>query len=172
MRGVPVAQKAELVRPYLQRAGLLPPPPGDEACAAIPAIVQAAGERIKVAGDILDYADFFTPDAQLAYDDKAFDKRLRQPPEAAAVLTRFRDRLAAPGPFDAAALEQLLQRFITDEGIEIGQIIHALRVAITGKAVGFGMFDTMAILGRPRCLARIQRALTRCADQSTAPPAS
>ena len=37
--------------------------------------------------------------------------------------------------------------------------MHAVRVAVTGKAVGFGLFDTLAILGRERCLARIDRAL-------------
>ena len=41
---------------------------------------------------------------------------------------------------------------------QIGQIIHALRVAVTGKAVGFGMFETLAILGRERrCGASIGR---------------
>ena len=37
------------------------------------------------------------------------------------------------------------------EGIKIGQIIHAVRVAVTGKAVGFGLFETLAILGKERC---------------------
>ena len=37
--------------------------------------------------------------------------------------------------------------------------MHAVRVAVTGKAVGFGLFDTLAILGRERCLARIDRAV-------------
>ena len=46
-----------------------------------------------------------------------------------------------------------------EQGIKIGQIIHALRVAVTGKGVGFGMFETLAILGRDRVLARIGRAL-------------
>ena len=31
-----------------------------------------------------------------------------------------------------------------------------LRVAVTGKAVGFGMFETLEILGQQRCLARIE----------------
>ena len=31
----------------------------------------------------------------------------------------------------------------------------------TGKAVGFGMFDTLAILGKESCLARIDRALAK-----------
>ena len=38
-------------------------------------------------------------------------------------------------------------------------MIHALRVAVTGKAVGFGMFEILEILGRDSCLARIDRAL-------------
>jgi len=32
-------------------------------------------------------------------------------------------------------------------------------LAVTGKGVGLGMFDAMAILGRKSCLARIDRAL-------------
>jgi glutamyl-tRNA synthetase len=40
-------------------------------------------------------------------------------------------------------------------------LIHALRVAVTGKAVGAGMFETLVLLGRDRCLNRIDRALGR-----------
>jgi glutamyl-tRNA synthetase len=52
-----------------------------------------------------------------------------------------------------------MHEFIETEEIKVGQIIHALRVAVTGKAVGLGMFETLAILGRERCLGRIERAL-------------
>jgi glutamyl-tRNA synthetase len=63
-------------------------------------------------------------------------------------------------PFEAATLEQQLHDFVEQEQIKIGDIIHALRVAVTGKSVGFGMFETLAILGRERCLSRIGRALS------------
>ena len=49
----------------------------------------------------------------------------------------------------------------SSEGIKVEQIIHALRVAVTGKAVGFGLFETLAILGKEHCLARIAGALRR-----------
>ena len=62
-------------------------------------------------------------------------------------------------PFTAEQLERILHEFVAAEGIKIGDIVHAVRVAVTGKAVGFGLFDTLAILGRERCLARIDRAL-------------
>jgi glutamyl-tRNA synthetase len=77
------------------------------------------------------------------------------------LLAKFKDRLAAADPFDSSHLEPLLHDFVQAEGIQVGQIIHALRVALTGKAVGFGAFDALAILGKDRCLARIDRALKR-----------
>ena len=63
--------------------------------------------------------------------------------------------------FDAASLETLLCEYVEERGVKLGQVIHALRVAVTGKPVGFGMFEILEILGRERCLARIDRALGR-----------
>ena len=54
-----------------------------------------------------------------------------------------------------------MHSFVEDQGIKIGQIIHAVRVAVTGKAVGFGLFEGLAILGRDACVARIDRAVAR-----------
>ena len=54
-----------------------------------------------------------------------------------------------------------VSEFVEAQGIKLGEIIHAVRVAATGKAVGFGMFETLAILGRDRTLARIDRALAQ-----------
>jgi glutamyl-tRNA synthetase len=54
-----------------------------------------------------------------------------------------------------------LRAFVEAEGIKIGDVIHAIRVAVTGKSTGPGLFDCLALLGRMRCLARIDRALAR-----------
>ena len=37
-----------------------------------------------------------------------------------------------------------MSAFVQAEGIKIGQIIHAVRVAVTGKGVGFGLFESLA----------------------------
>ena len=52
-----------------------------------------------------------------------------------------------------------MHAFIEARGIKVGEVIHALRVATTGKQVGLGLFDALALLGRDRTLARIDRAL-------------
>jgi glutamyl-tRNA synthetase len=159
MRELPAARRLELCLPFLEQAGLVASPPDDATRETVAAIVEAAGDRITVAGDVLDYADFFADDGALPYDEKAFEKRLRKPPEAAELLAGFRDRLASAEPHDAATLETLLRDYVEERGVKLGQVIHALRVAVTGKPVGFGMFEILEILGRQRCLARIDRAL-------------
>ena len=59
------------------------------------------------------------------------------------------------------SLDELMHKFVESEQIKIGQIIHAVRVAVTGKMIGFGLFETLTILGRQSCLARLDRALGR-----------
>ena len=123
---------------------------------------------MKVAGDILDFDDFFVADDKLQFDEAALDKRLRKPAGARELLAKYRDDLTGVDPFTAETLEKATHAFVEANGIKIGDIVHAVRVAITGKAVGFGLFDTLAILGRDRCLARIDRALALAANAAPA----
>lgn len=160
MQQVPIKQRVAKAVPFLKRAKLVADPPACETAPYVTRILEAAGDRVKVSGDILDFDDFFVADDQLQFDEAALDKRLRKPAGARELLVKYREQLASVEPFDAAALEKLTHEFVAANGIKIGDIIHAIRVAVTGKAVGFGLFDTLAILGRERCLARIERALS------------
>lgn len=161
MQQVPLKQKTARCVEFLQRAGWVGSPVDCDMGPEVTKIVQAAGDRIKAFGDILDYPEFFVADEALEFEPKAFEKRLAKPDDAAPLLARFRDKLVAVEPFTAEATEAALKAFIEAEGVKIGQIIHALRVATTGKAVGFGMFETLEILGRESSLARIDRALNQ-----------
>jgi glutamyl-tRNA synthetase len=161
MRDTEAKKKVALVLPFLQQAGWVTRPPPCDIGPKLQATLEAAGDRIKVAGDILDYPEFFLPDEAVPVNEKDFEQRLRKPPEAAGLLRKFRDCLADVEPFDPPTVERTMQDFIAAEGIKIGQIIHALRVAVTGKAVGVGMFETLVLVGKTACLARIDRALMR-----------
>ena len=152
--------KVDAVLPFLQAGGHVSTPPTPVERELVASVVDAAGDRIKVAGDIVHYREFFQRDDSFSYDEKAFKKRVRAP-GATDRLRSFRGHLEAVEPFDVPTLDRLMHQFIEREEIAIGQIIHAVRVAVTGKAVGFGIFDGLAILGRDACLARIDRALAR-----------
>jgi glutamyl-tRNA synthetase len=161
MQQLPLKQKVARVLPYLQRAGLVSEPPPCSISDKLQLIVTAAGDRIKVAGDILDHRTFFVADDQVTYDEAAFDKRIRKPPASAALLEKFNKRLATIEPFEAATIEKALHDFVAAASIPIGDLIHPLRVAVTGQAVGFGLFESLAILGRQSCERRIEQALSR-----------
>jgi glutamyl-tRNA synthetase len=150
-----VAEKAKLCAPFLEKTGLLTP--NSTLPQFFAPLILAAGDRIKVAGDILDFNDFFLPDDKFPYDEAAFTKRIAEPPNAKSLLDEFRNELAKQQTFDKLSLEQLMQQFLEKKQINAGQIIHALRVAVTGKSVGLGMFETLEILGKERVLKRIDR---------------
>jgi len=151
MIAVPLDRKVEMVLPFLRRAGI------DADRAIVKQIVEAAGPRIKVAGDILDYVDFFTPNEQLPFEPKAVEKHLKKEP-GSAWIGELRQIVVTAEPFDVPTLKAAVETFIQAKGAKPIPVTQCLRVAVTGKEVGFGMYETLAILGRDRCLARIARA--------------
>jgi len=51
---------------------------------------------------------------------------------------------------------------VEEAGVKVGDLVHAVRVAVTGKTVGPGLYDCLAILGRDRSLARLEKAIPLC----------
>jgi glutamyl-tRNA synthetase len=160
MQQVPLDQKVERCLPFLRRAKLIDPA-NDTVRQQVCQVIEAAAHRIVIAGDILDYAPFFVADAALTWDDKAFEKHLRKPVGATGHLAALRQHLAGLEPFDPPTLEATVKEYIQATGAKPGDVNQALRVATTGKGVGFGTYETLAVLGRARCLARIDRALSQ-----------
>jgi glutamyl-tRNA synthetase len=156
-----IDDKYAKVLPFLVKAGWVPENPTEDQASYIRRILASCSDRVKVAGDILQFDDFFVSDDQLVYDQAAWDKKFAGDANARALLADYRPVLASATTFEAAALESQLKEFLAQRNAKIGQIIAALRLAVTGKQVGFGMFETIEILGRDRVLARIDRALAK-----------
>ncbi len=152
-------QKLEMVLPYLQKADLIATPVSDEIKNKVKAVVLAANERISIAGDILDYYEYFQASDSIVYEEKPFRKRLVNAQAQRALLVKFRAVMPDISDYSATGLDEYIHNFVEGEGVGMGMIVHAIRVAITGKAVGFGLFDIMSILGKQECMDRIDRAL-------------
>lgn len=147
-------EKVEWVTPFLTKAGL------SADAAVLRKVIELAAHRLVVAGDILAYDYFFVADDKLEHDPKAWEKHLKKPPLARQWLATLAEQLAALPAFDAAAIEQAVRSYVELGGHRIADVSQALRVATTGKAAGFGTYETLALLGKERTAARIQRALT------------
>ncbi len=68
------------------------------------------------------------------------------------------ERLEGLEPWDAATLEGLLRPMAPELELTTGQLFGALRVATTGRKAAPPLFDTMAVLGIERCMARLRAA--------------
>ena len=51
-------------------------------------------------------------------------------------------------------------RAVAEEfGVKASEVIHPVRVAVSGRTTGPGLFEILATLGKERCLRRLDRAL-------------
>lgn len=147
----------ELCAEVLQDAHLIEGPISTDLRAYIAAVITIVGDRLKIGADILTYGDsFFKED--LDYDPEGADRYLKTP-TAAVTLEALRERLAHEPVMRADALEQSVRQLAEERGISTRAIIHPARLALTGKAVGPGLFELMAVLGKERVLRRLDRAI-------------
>jgi len=165
MDDLPLKRKTRLCKTYLEQAKVTDNPMECDHLAMMKNIIAAAGDRLSMAGDILNFEDFFAEDDKLTYDQKAWQKRMVKPEQAGFLVGELYKVLNVHEEFAAAELETAIKGFCESQGIKIGDIIHALRVSVTGKAAGFGMFDTLEILGRDRVLNRMSLSLDRLEDE-------
>lgn len=154
-----VDEKIAGCRPFLQAAGKFAPTPKSENM--LRSLIQMLGDRIKLFSDILSYDEYFAANDQFQYDEKAYAKRIASSDRAVELLQKYRTVLEQTTVFEAASLEAEFHRWMEQEGITFGDIIHALRIAVTGKAAGPGMFECLELLGQQSVLRRIDRTLTR-----------
>src|SRR4051794_30402350 len=120
------------------------------------AVLELLRPRAKRLDDFAAQGALFFSDA-IEYDAAAVDKHLR-PPGMAAQLAEIDTALGALETFDPASAEAALRGLAERAGVKAGVLIHAVRVALTGKTVSPGLFDVIALLGRERTHARLTAA--------------
>jgi glutamyl-tRNA synthetase len=160
MHALSTAEKLPLMLPFLVKSTLLPEPPPADMVETVRQVIEASGDRLKVAGDIIGYADFFLVD-EPAMDEAAVKQRLGKP-GVGNLLAAYARAVETVSPFDPPTLEATLKGVVEEAGVKVGDLVHAVRVAVSGKTVGPGLYDCLAILGRDKTLARIRRALASC----------
>jgi glutamyl-tRNA synthetase len=106
-------------------------------------------------------ADFW-PLAGFIFDGPADDPAAREKwldEEGRAALRDVRDALAAVEPFEMEAVQAALEGVVAAREVKPKAVFQPVRVALAGRAVSPGIFETLVVLGRDESLARIDRAL-------------
>ena len=119
-------------------------------------------ERIDRLGDFMEYGAFFFTN-EVAYDEGARNRLVVKgltPPQSAKLLrTLLEDELDPLLRWDAETLEAALRGFCERREIKPKELFMPVRVAVTGRAATPPLFDTMAVLGKEICRARLREAI-------------
>ena len=75
------------------------------------------------------------------------------------LLKEIRKRIEQLSPFDEETLEGMARNLSKDLSLTTGEVFHPLRVSLTGKMKGPGLFELAVVLGKKEVLRRIDRTL-------------
>jgi glutamyl-tRNA synthetase len=118
-------------------------------------------EKIATLNQIVAYTDFFFRDVT-EYEEKAVRKQWGKP-EALENLQRIRGLLAAAPSWTHDAIKEAFDGAVAETEQALGSFVHPVRLALTGKSVGPGLFELMGLLGQDACLARLDAAMAHVA---------
>ena len=91
------------------------------------------------------------------FDEKAVEKNLLKNDILKTLLPELADKFSAMEGFDEKEIEDILRKIIEKQGIKAGILINGVRTAVTGQAVGPGIFELLTVLGKERVIDRLRK---------------
>jgi glutamyl-tRNA synthetase len=119
-------------------------------------VLELLKPRVRTFDQLVDELRPFLVD-EPAIDPAAAAKHLT--PEIRPLLSRLATTIEGLEPCDPAAVEQALRATAEQAGVKAAALIHATRVAVTGRSVSAGLFELLVLLSRTRVVERLNRAV-------------
>jgi len=141
---------AKLSIPYLEEKGLR------EKEDYLIKVIALERERIKKLSEIPDLIEHFLVE-KIKFSPEAL--LLSKKPEVKEILTSLKQELENLSDFSAASLEKIIREWTKNNGLKTKDVFHPLRVAITGRTIGPGLFETMEVLGKEKVIQRLMEVL-------------
>jgi len=95
---------------------------------------------------------------EFAYDSKGMEK-VRKENNLQPFLQELITALEQLAQWQVADLEALLRTFTEQKGIKAAVLIHPLRLAVSGKTSGPGLFELLHVMGKQQTIQRLNRFL-------------
>jgi glutamyl-tRNA synthetase len=140
-----------LTSDYLNKAGISVDDGPD-----VESLFEVQKERVKTMTEIGEQSRYFYEDFS-EFDEKAAKKNLR--PVVLEPLIRLKELFEEISEWSKESLHATLEKVASEFDIKLGKIAQPLRVAVTGGAVSPSIDDTLNLIGKKRCLERLDKAL-------------
>ena len=146
LRNSDVKMLAENLLPYLGNEGYK-----DVSKEYAIKVIELFKERINILPEILNFK-FMFEDPQ-DYDMDYYKKHWKD--DTNEILLPLIKIFMYENDFSHTNLHNVTLNHLENVGLKLKQVIHPLRLMITGKSSGAGMFETMEVLGKETCIRRI-----------------
>ncbi|HUU46224.1 MAG TPA: glutamate--tRNA ligase [Acidobacteriota bacterium] len=123
------------------------------------AVVATLQERMKLLNDAVELSRFYFEEPT-TYDPKGARKQFTRPGadgDLMLLAAAFAD--IDDTEFTKDRAEAALRGLAEEFGRKPAELIHPLRLALTGTTAGPGLFDIVTLLGKENCRVRIERAV-------------
>jgi glutamyl-tRNA synthetase len=152
LRRKPDAALLELMKPGLAEAGIT-----GVSDAYLLDVIRLLKERVERPSEFVTSGVYFFRDPA-TYDEQARKKHWK--PETPLRVRLALDGFRALTSFTTGEIESVVRSSATALGVGAGSLIHPIRLLVTGVALGPGLFELMAVLGKDTCIRRIEAGLS------------
>ena len=144
--------------PFFIQAGLISPSEVEEKREYLRDVVSVVKEKVRTLRELEEESRYFFQDI-VSFDDKGLEKYFLKQEGVEALLSKGRECLDTLNYFDVESIESAYRRLMDELKIKGGIIIHPTRLALTGRTVSPGLFEVMALLGKRKCIERLDKAI-------------
>jgi glutamyl-tRNA synthetase len=119
-------------------------------------VISLVKDRIILLTDFWEQASFFF-ERPSSYDESVIKKRWKE--DTPTRLKAISEIIENMNPFDKQIVHDKVMNYITENQLNMGQIMNCLRLSIVGAAKGPDLFDIIGMLGGEETIARINKAI-------------
>lgn len=120
-------------------------------------VIMLFKQKVRFLNDFATLGSYFFKDPD-QYDVAAREKYWNED-QTIAWLRLVRDEMMQTQPFSADHIELTIRKLAQRSEISAAQLIHPVRLALTGFSVSPGLFELMDLLGRDAVIRRLDRAI-------------
>lgn len=157
LRNLPIEEIRPFIKAELKKAGIWDPAYDEEKYDWFHKTIHLIRGRFHFTSDFVSIGRaYFAED--FAIDPKALEKNILKHDQLKTWLPILADRFEAIESFTLEETERVIRDMAERCGVKAGILINSARTAITGQAVGPGIFDVFLAIGQKRVVLRLRKA--------------
>jgi len=117
-------------------------------------VIKSMGSRANKLKDFIEIGRYFFTD-DFTYDEEGFKKRIY--PGVGIRIKKLITKFSELDPFDEENMESVLRGLSEELNCKAGELIHPVRLGVSGMTFGPGLFELLEVLGKEKVIKRLEK---------------